>query len=482
MNRVAKLLSAGMITGSFVVAAAAAGATGASASTFKPVTPPKPAVTSLSPTHGPTTGGTLVTIYGSHFMTAGHPITAVDFGNPAGNCNAVPANPCQATNVTVVSNGVITATSPPGYAAGSYNVFVTNNLGTSNAVTGDQFTYKYAGKFKINNGNPLANLSLTTASSVSASGTGFTEGDTVVVTICSADASLPDPLTEGLGPFSACAQLSGANLPTVSAAGAWSTSVPLVPGSQGTLAASECPQSITQGQEGTVCIVGAAVEAGPDAGKTDYAAIYFAPPALTSSDTYLTETTADTPSTAVYSVTLTETGTHGQSNDPPVVTASGIPNNGGFASAGIECAAGTGPGTGNPCSVVYSSPGVPATCQAASSPGATAWLGQTLCTYGVAVGEPVELLLTKYVGTGTPPVPVSATTPFNCTATGCSVSANAGYGVSDPGGFSATAQYWNGTAYATVPFGPGTYSFQAKGLSSGQTSKVNVTLLPGPSS
>jgi hypothetical protein len=92
------------------------------------------------------------------------------------------------------------------------------------------------------------------------------------------------------------------------------------------------------------------------------------------------------------------------------------------------------------------------------------------------------LLLTKYVGTGTPPVPVSTTTPFNCTLTGCSVSANAGYGATDPGGFSATAQYWNGTAYATVPFGPGTYSFEAKGLSSGQTSKVNVTLLPGPSS
>ena len=477
MNRVAKLLSAGLITGSFAVAAAGVGATGAGASTFKPAAP-KPSVTSISPKNGPTTGGTLVTILGTNFEASG---LFVDFGSPTGTCNAIPTNPCQSPDATYVSPTEVQAVSPPGGAAGAFNVTVHTTAGGSATKTADLFTYKYAGKFTINSGKALANLSLTTTATVTASGTGFTEGDTVVVTICSADASLPDPLTEGLGP-SSCAQLGAGNLPNVSAGGSWSTSVPLVPGSQGTNAASECPQSITQAQEGTVCIVGAAVEAGPDAGKTDYAAIYFASPAMTSSDTYLTETTADAPSTAVYSVTLTEAGTHAPSNDPPVVTASGVPNNGGFATAGIECAADTGPGTGNPCTVVYSSPGVPATCQAASGPGATAWTGETLCTYGVAVGEPIELLLTKYVGTGTPPVPVSTTTPFNCTLTGCSVSANAGYGATDPGGFSATAQYWNGTAYATVPFGPGTYSFEAKGLSSGQTSKVNVTLLPGPSS
>jgi hypothetical protein len=82
-----------------------------------------PTVTGLSPSSGPAAGGTFVTITGTSFTGA----TAVDFG------------PNPATNVTVVSNTSITATSPAG--AGVVDVTVTAPGGTSATSPADQFTY-----------------------------------------------------------------------------------------------------------------------------------------------------------------------------------------------------------------------------------------------------------------------------------------------------------------------------------------------------
>ena len=82
-----------------------------------------PAVTSLSPTSGPTAGGTLVTITGTSFTGA----TAVDFGTTA------------ATNLTVVNSTEITADSPAG--TGTVDVTVTTPVGTSATSTADKFTY-----------------------------------------------------------------------------------------------------------------------------------------------------------------------------------------------------------------------------------------------------------------------------------------------------------------------------------------------------
>lgn len=84
-----------------------------------------PAVTSLSPSVGPTAGGTSVTITGTDFTGA----TAVRFGTNA------------ATSVTVVSATEITAVSPAG-SAGTVHVTVTTPSGVSVAVNGDQFTYQ----------------------------------------------------------------------------------------------------------------------------------------------------------------------------------------------------------------------------------------------------------------------------------------------------------------------------------------------------
>jgi hypothetical protein len=82
-------------------------------------------VTALSPTVGPATGGTTVTITGTGFTGA----TAVMFGAQA------------ATSFTVVSDTQITAASPAG-AAGIVDVTVTTPGGTSAATLADQFTYQ----------------------------------------------------------------------------------------------------------------------------------------------------------------------------------------------------------------------------------------------------------------------------------------------------------------------------------------------------
>jgi hypothetical protein len=84
----------------------------------------KPAVTGVSPTSGPTAGGTTVTVTGSGFTGA----TKVVFGTVA------------ATSYSVVSDSQITAVSPA-QAAATHNIYVTTSVGTSVPVAADQFTY-----------------------------------------------------------------------------------------------------------------------------------------------------------------------------------------------------------------------------------------------------------------------------------------------------------------------------------------------------
>jgi hypothetical protein len=86
--------------------------------------PPAPTVTSVSPSSGPTSGGTSVTITGTSLTGA----SSVQFGSTA------------ASSFTVNSGTSITATSPSGQV-GAADVTVTTPGGTSAANPGDTFTY-----------------------------------------------------------------------------------------------------------------------------------------------------------------------------------------------------------------------------------------------------------------------------------------------------------------------------------------------------
>jgi hypothetical protein len=82
-----------------------------------------PTITGISPSSGPTSGGTTVTITGTGFNC----VTGVSFGSSA-------------ATFTVNSPTQITATSPAG-TAGTVDVTVKNCNGTSPTGTFDQFTY-----------------------------------------------------------------------------------------------------------------------------------------------------------------------------------------------------------------------------------------------------------------------------------------------------------------------------------------------------
>jgi hypothetical protein len=85
--------------------------------------PPAPAVTGITPTSGPNTGGTAVTVTGANFIG----VSGVNFGGNA------------ATTFTVNSATSITATAPPG--TGAIDVTVTSGARTSATIAADQFTY-----------------------------------------------------------------------------------------------------------------------------------------------------------------------------------------------------------------------------------------------------------------------------------------------------------------------------------------------------
>lgn len=99
---------------------------GPSATTTQTLTilPPSPFVQNVSPSSGPTCGGTVVTITGINFTEA----IAVFFGSTP------------AAEFTVQSDTTITATTPPG-ASGTVDVSVIAPSGTSTLVSVDQFTY-----------------------------------------------------------------------------------------------------------------------------------------------------------------------------------------------------------------------------------------------------------------------------------------------------------------------------------------------------
>lgn len=128
-----------------------------------------PTVTGLSPTSGPTTGGTVVTVTGLSFTGA----TSVTFGGIA-------------TGFTVNSDTSITAVAPVAEASGLVPVKVVSLGGTSAVSTADRFTYTPAQTVVV---APTAGPP---ATPVTASGAGFSPGESVTVTYATG-LSAPSP-------------------------------------------------------------------------------------------------------------------------------------------------------------------------------------------------------------------------------------------------------------------------------------------------
>jgi hypothetical protein len=468
-------------------------------------TNPAPTVTSISPSSGPGSGGTVVTITGTHLAGA----TEVEF--VSGSQVRV------GTDLRDLSAKEVQITSPTGDPNDSpYDVEVVNRAGTSAANPGDEFTYTpdpTAGTISVHS----SNLSIRQGDVLTVKGTGWTPGLLVIITICNADASnvsplvqlsefdfTPDacePITLSLSPAGSFAKvkLSGPD------AGHFTWTGTLIPGQLDPTVGSplaECPQDQTQATQGVNCIVGAAELLGFSSdGNTADAPIFFAPPALGSSDVWQ----SGLGTSAQYDVTLNDIGAFTPSDDPPVVTANGIPNTGGFATDGVICEPGTGPGSSppEPCVIELNPPAqnkngvwtiTPTGCQAASFPGGTSWSSTPLCTFGEAAGEGIIIELTSYrppAGTSlTNPIPIGV--PLDCSGGtsssdpfSCSVQTNAGGNVFDPGGFnsgitdSATGQ---SPPTALQNLQPGTYRFEAIGAISGNIATATVKLPLGPSS
>ena len=138
-----------------------------------------PTITGISPSNGPLTAGTSVTITGTNFQG----VTGVKFGSTAG------------TSVVVASPTSITVSSPAG-SAGSVDVTVTNGTGTSATSSADVFTYVAAptitslsatsGPIAGNTTTTITGTNLTGTSSVTVGGVAATLGTitstTVVIT------------------------------------------------------------------------------------------------------------------------------------------------------------------------------------------------------------------------------------------------------------------------------------------------------------
>ena len=130
---------------------------------------PAPTVSSVSPSSGPTNGGTAVTITGANFAAG----ATVTFGGTA------------ATNVNVASSTSITATTPAN-AAGAVSVVVTNTGGQSGTLTSG-FTYTApaptVSSVSPNSGSTNGGTAVTIAGSNFAAGATVTFGGTAATNV-----------------------------------------------------------------------------------------------------------------------------------------------------------------------------------------------------------------------------------------------------------------------------------------------------------
>lgn len=122
------VISPARSAGTVDIKATTAGGTSATGAADKFTYLALPAVTKISPTSGPSAGGTSVTVTGSNFVR-GTTGTSFDFGAVAG------------TQVNCGSNTSCTVVSPAGSASTAVDVTATTAGGTSATSSADKFTY-----------------------------------------------------------------------------------------------------------------------------------------------------------------------------------------------------------------------------------------------------------------------------------------------------------------------------------------------------
>jgi hypothetical protein len=243
-----------------------------------------PTVASISPTSGPTAGGTTVTITGNGLTGA----TAVAFGGVA------------ATGVTVNGAGTtVTAISPAGSAGSTVAVTVTTPAGTSASVANGQFTYgATVGHLSPNSGlitgGTLLTITGTGFTGASAVNFGTTPGANLVINSATS-ISVKSPV-HAVGPVDVTVVVGGVASPT-SPADVFTFQYP-VP-----VIGSMTPNVGTPGGGDTVTITGS--------GFTGATTVSFgANPAtiVTNTGTQLTVTTPAGTAKAVVDVTVTGPG------------------------------------------------------------------------------------------------------------------------------------------------------------------------------
>lgn len=101
------------------------------------ITDDAPMIEQILPGSGPTAGGTTVTITGMGFDAAsgtGNSVSAIDFG-------ATRASAFTVTPATATAAAYVMASSPAATRAGTVDITVTNNFGTTATTANDEFTY-----------------------------------------------------------------------------------------------------------------------------------------------------------------------------------------------------------------------------------------------------------------------------------------------------------------------------------------------------
>ena len=129
---------------------------------------PVPAVTSVSPNAGPTSGGTAITVTGTGF------VPGATVGISQGAVSIV------ATDVDVISSTKITAVTAGDDLPGTWNLFVTTAGGVSAVTPADAFTYAFAPT--VSSVSPNFGPASRGGTHIIITGTEFTPGATVSIT------------------------------------------------------------------------------------------------------------------------------------------------------------------------------------------------------------------------------------------------------------------------------------------------------------